>query len=485
VASSEERELISRARNTFLGQYIREPAGGGSDNIFVTIAVRHADTTAAPEPPGSWDAFLGTPPPLLLASAIATGSRSPTAPHELYEAVEVKNDEEPAPAAPGIPSAAILASFGINFAIPFDRLLLPAEVEAVLCLRVNELPGADVFSTKPDGSARTTAEQAAFVSAEGFNPTKSALVLYCKSRGLQYSAGKKEELLAAARISVDKEALDGKFLLMDYADGRHEKQRRTRLIEAGILTSTNAPGLVPLPTPDRSDHRWNFTTKDLFDGTDMCKVMVSWYEMFFPTASCAGLYKAQNKLVAGRAYYSRALAFDEHLYISFRTDASQIKETRVVDFVFDKSVGHDEAKELALISARCTPSDVSMSTCTAGDNYACCSHILTGLCALTQLQSGVITAGNIGDGDKAWGGLKKTSHVPVQSMHNISLLVPGGARLREFTGFRPNAPPLKSAMGAFFERLGQLAAPTVPPLIVEIHHGVEIRRAAPADPDPE
>jgi hypothetical protein len=38
-------------------------------------------------------------------------------------------------------------------------------------------------------------------------------------------------------------------------------------------------------------------------------------------------------------------------------------------------------------------------------------------------------------------------------------------------------------MGAFFERLSQLAGPEVGPLIVERHYGVEIRRVAKVKPE--
>jgi hypothetical protein len=86
----------------------------------------------------------------------------------------------------------------------------------------------------------------------------------------------------------------------------------------------------------------------------------------------------------------------------------------------------------------------------------------------------------------AWGGVGKTSHVPVQPIYTISLLVPGGARLRDFTGFREGAPALRPRMSAFHARLAELD-PTgaVPPLIVEIHDGVSRKRInAPPPPPP-
>ena len=81
------------------------------------------------------------------------------------------------------------------------------------------------------------------------------------------------------------------------------------------------------------------------------------------------------------------------------------------------------------------------------------------------MQDGSISTGNVGDGAKAWGGVGRASHVPVQSAYNIALLVQGGRELREFTGFRVGAPPLTPAMERFFALLGEHAPHTLPPLI--------------------
>ena len=77
-----------------------------------------------------------------------------------------------------------------------------------------------------------------------------------------------------------------------------------------------------------------------------------------------------------------------------------------------------------------------MTRCAAGTEVATCSHILTGLVGLRSIQSGLIKAGECGDGDKAWGRTKRSNAVPVQSARNVSLLTHGGARLRAFTGIR-------------------------------------------------
>jgi hypothetical protein len=484
-----QRVMAQRALATFMGHYVRVPVGGGAAEILQTLSVGHLEVLPDPQPAGTWDFFLGTPPPPELASAIASGKRSPCAPYDLYESDQkVEQDEnkqvEPAPAPPCNASAETLLKFGIDFPVPYDRHLTHDEEERMLCLRLGDLPGADIFAVKPDGTIRTPAEQMDFVSAAGFKPKKAECEIYLKTRALQFSSGTLSALTAFVQTSAKSEALKGYFAIADPDDGLNEKKRRTRLIEAGILTSDNAPHLVPLPSPERDDHRWGFITKELLSGSDMFKIMTGWVDLFFKNASMAMLNKAQDKLVAGRAYYCRALGLDERLYIYVKVDKSQSKAGHICDFVFKQSVGHNERTALVLISARCSPSKAGVEKCTAGDNYACCSHIVTGLCALAQLQSGVITAGNIGDGEAAWGGAKKTSSaVPVQSLHSVSLLVPGGAKLRMFTGFRPGSPPLQSAMAAFFDRLSQLAGPKVLPLIVERHHGVEIRRVAQLNPE--
>jgi hypothetical protein len=232
--------------------------------------------------------------------------------------------------------------------------------------------------------------------------------------------------------------------------------------------------------PQASDPRWAYIDRSALEGSNMSDIMLAWFAMFHDDLKLAALRKAQNKFVCGRAYQCRMLQNDDLFYVMIKVDASQRKESRVVCITFKQSVGHNERTPLQPLSARCSPAAKGQKACTAGDNCPCCSHIITAFVALQQLQLGTITAGDIGDGARAWGGVNQSSHVSVQSMRTISLLVQGGAKLRGFTGFRPGAPPLAPQMRLFLERINKLRHESddpdqnlVPRLIVDVHHDTQ------------
>ena len=135
--------------------------------------------------------------------------------------------EPPAPAEHPAPpqhalSAAVLQLEGIELDVgAFARKLSSNEVFGVLSLRVSDLPGADVFARKSDGTLMTPAEQRAVMADPNFDPPASSLKQYLKTRGLKYSTGTKAELLAAARKSAEKEEVDGVWGLKDFDDGNY------------------------------------------------------------------------------------------------------------------------------------------------------------------------------------------------------------------------------------------------------------------------
>ena len=116
--------------------------------------------------------------------------------------------------------------------------------------------------------------------------------------------------------------------------------------------------------------------------------------------------------------------------------------------------------------------------CTVGEYYPICSHILAGLSAVLKLSQGIIKAGDIGDGERAWGNLNKSSAIPTQSIETISLLTSSG-RLTAYNGLRPNAPTFEPRMSVYLERIGERLPPDFPPTIVETHFGDAVRRAGP------
>ena len=96
--------------------------------------------------------------------------------------------------------------------------------------------------------------------------------------------------------------------------------------------------------------------------------------------------------------------------------------------------------------------------CTAGKFHGACSHIMTGITGLVLIQTGQITAGDVGDGTKSWQPTKNSS-VPVQSIKDISILIGTGA-LSQFTGFRPEAPPLERKMAEYIKNIREVVALT-------------------------
>jgi hypothetical protein len=125
-------------------------------------------------------------------------------------------------------------------------------------------------------------------------------------------------------------------------------------------------------------------------------------------------------------------------------------------------VGRDSDACTRILSARCT-------YCTAGDQHPACNHVLTALVCLHKLQIGLITAGDVGDGERAWGSFTSSSSVPVQSIAKISVLT-GGSDLVSFRGLRPETPPFTSVMLEYIN-LYQQRAPSKPTM-VEINRGL-------------
>jgi len=140
--------------------------------------------------------------------------------------------------------------------------------------------------------------------------------------------------------------------------------------------------------------------------------------------------------------------------------------------VFRTPAGRDAEWSPKVIAVHC-------QKCTAGKHHGGCSHAFTALVALTLLQARQITAGDVGDGAKAWGGANRLSSVPVQSIKCIALLTRSGP-LVYFTGFLPDAPPLDDLLEDYITRFQQLASPNTKATIVELHRSRPIVRSAPA-----
>ena len=64
--------------------------------------------------------------------------------------------------------------------------------------------------------------------------------------------------------------------------------------------------------------------------------------------------------------------------------------------------------------SRCTA-----TSCTAGTNHSGCSHVLAATYCLVKLQARTIKAGDIGDGEKAWGFARTDSTVPAKHKRHM------------------------------------------------------------------
>ena len=132
-------------------------------------------------------------------------------------------------------------------------------------------------------------------------PIAKAMSMFLKSRGGHQQNVRKEEALAMCKRYVEHEKDFGKFEICDPNDGEYEKKRAHELIMCGVLNSTHAPGLTPMPCPHPSDERWRYIRHD-----DLTGVAVAYEQMLLNqrlyNASVTQIQKAHNKFVHGRAY---------------------------------------------------------------------------------------------------------------------------------------------------------------------------------------
>ena len=162
------------------------------------------------------------------------------------------------------------------------------------------------------------------------------------------------------------------------------------------------------------------------------------------------------------------------MFVTWRVERSYAHLTADTVLIFEVSVGRD-CNEPRMIGGQCF-------RCTAGAHHPACSHIMSGLVGLTLLQQGTISSGDVGDGEKSWGdSSRRNSFVPVSTVHNISILTDGGD-LAKFTGFRPDAPPLQSAIPLYLSLLQQHSTDPAP-TIIEMHTNTPIKRRSSSEPE--
>ena len=360
---------------------------------------------------------------------------------------------------PPVPTTAFLKSMGIEN-LPMDRHLTADERMDILSLRISDVPGADIFARRADMTLRSPQEQ--LLHFQQLKTDLNSLTLdkylvpYARTRRLDISV-RKAELVHSVELMMEQEAKEEKYIFFDTDDGNYEKKRRSLLIEKGALTLVNAPGLVPIKCPDITDGDWRFIseqdiTDGFFDEWDCLNMLYRWHDMWLKTsaATSAHLRKAFKKTKSRRAYYLRYCTRDQFMFIHAKVGRSYLKSAQDILLVLEIATGRSKAPP-TLLGTTCT-------LCPVGERHPACSHVLTGLTILLFLQMGIVVAGYLGDGEKAWGSATKLSSLPVQSIERISLLTSSGKMLL-YSGFRQNAAPLQSRMSMFIKHYQTRAAP--------------------------
>jgi hypothetical protein len=306
--SASEREREIQAMHTFLYHSVRSPHGE-------TSVVRNRLIP----PPGieeqrDFSAFLGHKPPNEIAHDIARFVRSPLPPYDLILSsplasppilsppppISDDNDrtDEALRAVP-IPTPQTVSAFGLSAPVPRDRELTRDEIREISSLRVPDVAGADGFARNSEGKLLTPAQQLdEFMSRSKI--LTSDLKQYCRTRGLDLQLNK-EPTRCAVEISMKKEVQRGKFFLVDPEDGRLETRRLVGLIQAGVLTTVNAPGYVPIPCPPMKDPLWRFAERDhlIEHGITAFTEMYRWVNLFYGDGS-GMIAKAMKKFSSGR-----------------------------------------------------------------------------------------------------------------------------------------------------------------------------------------
>ena len=181
-----------------------------------------------------------------------------------------------------------------------DRELTRDEIREILSVRVPDVDGADVFARGSEGELLTPAQQLdEFLSRSKILAVD--LKRYCRTRGLDLQLNK-EPTRCAVEISMRKEVQRGKYLLVDPEDGRLETRRLVGLIQAGVLTTVNAPGYVPIPCPPMTDPLWRFAERGhlIEHGITALNEMYRWVNLFYGDGGMGMVAKAMKKFSSGR-----------------------------------------------------------------------------------------------------------------------------------------------------------------------------------------
>ena len=255
--SDELKCSLTRAYCTFLFHIVRTPVTMSVSSVqYLTINDATANLNLV-DP----EEYLGVQPSSDIAQWIATGKCNPEPPYDVNVEVSAPARPEATPLTP----EQILAQFGLSSPVPRDRVLTESKLHEILKLRIQDIPGADVFARDQKDELVTPEEQLRMFQARTIDPVMDQLKQYARCRGIDLQLNK-PELIPAVIICMEREAELKCFQLVDPEDGKYEKARRFKLSHAGILTFTNAPGYVPVEIPPLNDSIWEFASADDLTG---------------------------------------------------------------------------------------------------------------------------------------------------------------------------------------------------------------------------
>jgi len=160
--------------------------------------------------------------------------------------------------------------------------------------------------------------------------TTTKLRLFLRTRGTTVRSGvERQEILDMCEQKLKDEAATDRAVrlyLTPYDDGAAEKRRRRQLIEANILTSTNAPGLVPPKCPSLTDPAWMMLRRDVLEGIVFPDVLTQWLSLFTTDFSSL-LLKGQGAWSSGKAYAIKYQRVGEYLFVYARVGQSYSNAT--------------------------------------------------------------------------------------------------------------------------------------------------------------
>ena len=150
VPQPKEQEIL-KAYLTFSLHIVRNP----DSKLESAVQYFNPAFAAAVTAKGISLAFLGKFPPPEVVLDIACAKRDTVAPY----AIRVPRDElAERPVPKPLTTADLCRLFGLASAVPKDRKLSRSELEAVLSVKITDVPGADVFARSPTGALLSPTE---------------------------------------------------------------------------------------------------------------------------------------------------------------------------------------------------------------------------------------------------------------------------------------------------------------------------------------